>query len=132
MYGQLDVVGASPIEALTSPNSTMVVSLKAHFSITEPFRVVHFWISSLEKRFCLTGEQKNTTDNKNKQPQVELTHGANYGAHMGLATELFMGYGASCEETTWWAKPMRKIFGHPVWTYFLYKLSFTPCRSSEY
>jgi hypothetical protein len=45
---------------------------------------------------------------------------------------LFMGYGAGCEETTWWAKAMRKIFGHPVCTYFLYKLSFTPCRSSEY
>jgi alpha-N-acetylglucosaminidase len=27
MYGRLDVVGAGPIEALTSPNSTMVVSL---------------------------------------------------------------------------------------------------------
>jgi len=132
MYGWLDVVGASPIEALTSPNSTMVVSLKAHFSITKPFRVAHFWISSLEKRFCLTREQKDTTDNKNKQPQVELTHGANYGAHMGPATKLFMGYGAGCEETTWWAKAMRKIFGHLVWTYFLYKLSFTPCRSSKY
>ncbi len=94
--------------------------------------MAHFWISSLEKRFCLTGEQRDTTDNKNKQPQVELTHGANYGAHMGPAMELFMGYGAGCEETTWWAKAMRKIFGHPVCTYLLYKLSFTPCRSSEY
>jgi hypothetical protein len=94
--------------------------------------VAHFWISNLEKRFCLTGEQRDTTDNKNKQPQVELTHGANYGAHMGPTTELFMGYGAGCEETTWWAKATRKIFGHPVCTYFLYKLSFTPCRSSEY
>ncbi len=37
---------------------------------------------------------------KTKQPQVKLTHGANYGAHMGLAMELFMGYGAGCEETT--------------------------------
>jgi len=27
MYGRLDVVGAGPIEALTNPNSTMVVSL---------------------------------------------------------------------------------------------------------
>jgi len=27
MYGWFDVVGAGPIEALTSPNSTMVVSL---------------------------------------------------------------------------------------------------------
>jgi hypothetical protein len=94
--------------------------------------VAHFWISNLEKRFCLTWEQRNTTDNKNKQLQVELTHGANYEAHMGLATELFMGYGAGCEETTWWAKAMRKIFGHHVCTYFLYKLSFTPCRSSKY
>ncbi len=29
MYGRLDVVGAGPIEALTSPNSTMVVSLNS-------------------------------------------------------------------------------------------------------
>jgi hypothetical protein len=40
---------------------------------------------------------------KTKQPQVELTHGANYGAHMGTTMELFMGYGTGCEETTWWA-----------------------------
>jgi hypothetical protein len=69
---------------------------------------------------------------KTKQPQVELTHGANYEAHMGPATELFMGYGAGCEETTWWAKALREIFGHPVCTCLLYKLSFTPCRSSEH
>jgi len=29
MYGRLDVVGAGPIEALTSPNSTMVGSLNS-------------------------------------------------------------------------------------------------------
>jgi hypothetical protein len=42
---------------------------------------------------------------------------------MGPTTKLFMGYGAGCEETTWWAKAMRKIFGHPLCPYFLYKLS---------
>jgi hypothetical protein len=69
---------------------------------------------------------------KTKQPQVELTHGANYGAHMGPTMELFMGYGASCEETTLWAKVLREIFGHLIRTYLLYKLSFTLCRSSEH
>ncbi len=37
---------------------------------------------------------------KTKQPQVELTHGANYGAHMGTTIELFMGYGVGCDKTT--------------------------------
>ncbi len=66
-----------------------------------------------------------------KQPQVKLTHGANYGAHMGTIIELFMGYGGGCDETTWWAQILKEIFGHYVCTYLLYKLSFTPCKSSE-
>jgi hypothetical protein len=69
---------------------------------------------------------------KTKQPQVELTHGANYGAHMGTTIELFMGYGVGCDETTWWAQALREIFGHSICTYLLYKLSFTPCKSSEH
>ncbi len=67
---------------------------------------------------------------KTKQPQIDFTHGANYGAHMGPAMELFMGYGASCEETTWWAEALREIFGHSICTYLLYNLIFTPCKSS--
>ncbi len=69
---------------------------------------------------------------KTKQPQVGLTHGANYGPHMGTTTKLFMGYGAGCEETTWWAQFLKEIFGHFVCTYLLYKLSFTPCKSLEH
>jgi hypothetical protein len=66
-------------------------------------------------------EKKQTTSSRTHTwGQLRSSHG------------LFMGYGAGCEETTWWAKAMRKIFGHPVCTYFLYKLNFTPCRSSEY
>ncbi len=61
---------------------------------------------------------------KTKQPQIELTHGANYGAFHGLWSR--------CEETTPWAQALREIFGHFVCTYFLYKLSFIPCKSSEH
>ncbi len=48
---------------------------------------------------------------KIKQPQVEFTHGGNYGAHMGTTTKLFMGYGTGCEETTWWAHALKKYLG---------------------